>query len=341
LTQRYGNVSPNRATLDRHGEPPVSRFPTLDRTTRLLVVAPHPDDETLSSGMLVQRCLAAGGQVDVLLLTDGDNNPWPQRWMERRIVIGARGRKRWGERRRLEVAAALGRLGVPADRLHGMGWGDMCVTRELRERSGESIARIGAVLDQVRPTLVVLPDLGDAHPDHGAAHVLVMLALASRSLRPALLTYMVHGTERSAPDDLLVPDEDPARQAVKVAAMREHRTQMALASRRMLGIASRPERFDQPPLPQAVTAMRLPWNPGVIARSRLRMVVADLQGVRTYRWREAPLERDGAGWVLPVAEAGPTFVKLTADMPSPYIFDHYGWATPEPEPVGLVARPAA
>ena len=52
--------------------------------TRLLVIAPHPDDETLGCGLLLQQVLAAGGEVRIILMTDGDNNPWPQRCLERR-----------------------------------------------------------------------------------------------------------------------------------------------------------------------------------------------------------------------------------------------------------------
>src|SRR6185436_2742523 len=43
--------------------------------TRLLVVAPHPDDESLGSAGLIQRVLAAGGHVRVVLMTSGDAFP--------------------------------------------------------------------------------------------------------------------------------------------------------------------------------------------------------------------------------------------------------------------------
>lgn len=39
---------------------------------RLLVVAPHPDDETLAAGGLIQRVLMRGGAVRVVLVTAGD-----------------------------------------------------------------------------------------------------------------------------------------------------------------------------------------------------------------------------------------------------------------------------
>lgn len=318
----------------------MSRHPVIDGSTRLLVVAPHPDDESLAAGMLIQRTLAAGGRADVLLLTDGDDNPWPQRWLERRLVIGAEARARWGRRRRGEVAAALARLGVGADHLHALGWHDMEVTTQLRQHHAEAVASVRRVLDRVRPTLVVIPDLGDAHPDHGSAHVLARLALAAAGSMADVLTYMVHGTERSAPEDLLVPDLDPERQATKVCAVLEHATQMALSRKRMLRVASRPERFDRPPPAPVTGVLRLPWRPGPFARARLRVVLADGNGVLVWPWRKAPLERMGGDWVLPLRDVpGPAFAKLTADLSTPWIYDHYGWAGQDPEPVGLVARP--
>lgn len=320
----------------------MPRFPAIDGSTRLLVVAPHPDDESLAAGMLIQRVLAAGGRADVLLLTDGDDNPWPQRWMERRVFIDSAARARWGRRRRGEVMAAMARLGVPPGQLHAMGWHDMQVTLELRTRHDASVQAVRGIVQRVSPTIVVIPDLGDAHPDHGSAHVLARLALSAEGSRADILTYMVHGTERSAAEDLLVPDTDAGRQETKVAAVFEHATQMELSRKRMLAVAARPERFDRPVPVPGVGTIELPWQPGLLARARLRLVLADGKGVVAWPWRKAPLERSGSRWLLPLRDApGPAFVKLTADLSLPWIYDHYGWACERPEPAGLVARPTA
>src|SRR5689334_9969241 len=45
--------------------------PKIDRSERLLVIAPHPDDETLGAGGLIQRVRANDGQVRVVLITAG------------------------------------------------------------------------------------------------------------------------------------------------------------------------------------------------------------------------------------------------------------------------------
>src|SRR2546425_7498826 len=48
---------------------------TVPPKLRLLVIAPHPDDESLGAGGLMQRTMAQGGRVHVLFLTSGDGYP--------------------------------------------------------------------------------------------------------------------------------------------------------------------------------------------------------------------------------------------------------------------------
>ncbi len=167
------------------------------------------------------------------------------------------------------------------------------------------------------------------------------LALAATGSTADVLTYMVHGTEQSAPEDLLVLDADPERQATKIHAVLEHATQMALSRKRMLGVASRPERFDRPQPAPVGGHVRLPWQPGPLARLRLRVVLVDGQGAAVWPWRKAPLEPSGdGGWLLPLRDVpGPAFVKLTADLSTPWIYDRYGWAGQDPDPVGLWPGP--
>src|SRR6266508_4539922 len=47
----------------------------LSQNTRLMVFSPHPDDETLGAGGLIQRVLRVGGAVKVVFMTSGDGFP--------------------------------------------------------------------------------------------------------------------------------------------------------------------------------------------------------------------------------------------------------------------------
>lgn len=303
---------------------------SLHAGTRLLVVAPHPDDESIATGELIQQVRQVGGQVDILLLTHGDNNPWPQRWMERRFRIGPDDRRRWGERRRGEVGKALAKLGVAPAQLASLGWPDMGLTARLRHDLDESLALLLAQLDASRPNLVALPALGDHHPDHGAAHVLTRLALARwRNGSPEMLGYLVHGREGDVSGRVKL-DSSVQGHAHKMAALACHESQMALSGKRMRRLADRPERYQlvRPPLPSP-EGVALPWRPPSYLQPWLHLMVVDGARVRSWPWREAPLARDaqgrhvlqGAGGETP----GPRFAKLYMNLPSPWIFDRWGW----------------
>ena len=282
---------------------------TIDARTRLAVIAPHPDDETIATGELIQHVRSAGGTVDILLLTAGDNNPWPQRWLERRLPIGPDDRRRWGLRRRQEVGRALARLGLPEEALHPQALPDMGVTGRLREDLPGLTRAWGAWLARCRPTLVAMPSLADGHPDHSAAHVVARLAVAAgagEAESPLLLSYLVHGrTEERGQPVALAPGA--AKHDTKLAALDEHGSQMALSGTRMRRLADRPECFRT--IEAADGSGCLPWQPPVVMRPWLKLTVADGLGARTWPWSRAPLARGGAaaddGAALREAVRGP------------------------------------
>jgi len=73
----------------------------------------------------------------------------------------------------------------------------------------------------------------------------------------------------------------------------------------------------------------LPWQPSAWLQPWLRLSVASAAGAQSWRWKDAPLQRDGHGvYHLPTlvaAEATPRFAKLAWGLPSLWIFDHWGW----------------
>src|SRR5205085_944203 len=103
----------------------------MDATSRLLLLAPHPDDEALAMGGLLQRATTAGATARVVFLTDGENNPWPQRAAERRWRIGPQERARWGARRRTEALRSLRTLGIEPAHVSFLGLPDQLLTAAL------------------------------------------------------------------------------------------------------------------------------------------------------------------------------------------------------------------
>lgn len=308
---------------------PANGLPAFSAQTRLLVVAPHPDDETIATGLLIQQVLAAGGEVRILLLTTGDNNPWPQRWLERRVWIGAADRQRWGCRRHLELLQALHCLGVPTSALQTLGWPDMGVTNLLLHATATAVPALAAVINEFRPSLIALPALDDRHPDHGSAHVLVRLALAGQPDPPRLLAYLVHGHARDAV--FIEIHGSAAQSANKRKALAAHRSQMALSGKRLRRLAAVTERYlDLSAMPAASSSI-LPWRPPRWLWPWLRLSVVGAAGAQSWRWRQAPLQRDSHDHdayqltVLAGTASTPHFARLALDLPSVWIFDHWGW----------------
>ncbi len=306
---------------------PAEDFPAISERTRLLVVAPHPDDETIATGILIQQVRAAGGEVKIVLLTGGDNNPWPQRWLERRLWIGASARRRWGQRRHAEILQALASLDLSEQALHPMGWPDMGVTDALLSRAAQAVASVAEVIEVFQPNLVAMPSLNDRHPDHGSAHVLLRLALAGRPVQPPWLAYLVHG--KAAPEVMRVMPGSVDQAERKREALEAHRSQMALSGKRMRRFAARPECFEVGASTSTRSSAALPWKPSAWLRPWLRLSVVGPQGAHTWSWRDAPLRRDEAGgfYLCCGSEfvATPCFARLAVSFPTLWIFDRWGW----------------
>ncbi len=213
-------------------------LPAFSAQDRLLVVAPHPDDETIAAGVAIQSALAAGAAVRVLHATDGDNNPWPQRWLEKRIRIGATERARWAALRRAEARRAHAALGVDDRAIEAQffGWPDQGLTDALM-RDDAAVAGLAHAVAGFRPSCMLVPALDDDHPDHSALHVMSHLALLRAGGACTRLAYLVHG------GDAAMPEADATRLARKRKALESYASQLALSRARLERFATRSERF--------------------------------------------------------------------------------------------------
>lgn len=325
----------------------------LSRHDRLLVFAPHPDDETLAAGALIQSARAVGASLRVVFATDGDNNPWPQRWLERRWRIGAVERARWGQRRRREAATALALLGVDGADARFLGWPDQGLTDALM-RDDVATATLANLIAEFAPTHVVLPALGDRHPDHSALRVMLDLALLRVGSAAVRLGYIVHGDARLANPCQVAGDA--GRDRSKRAAMRAHASQIALSQRRLLDLAAKPERFDTGAAhglaqDRAAASIHLAHRFGKRPPRQHDLLLILATRTRTFRLRmDLAGRRPGAPWTFPLddtraravtiewADAGidialPAFAepllaayaKLDRAGPRLVIFDKDGW----------------
>lgn len=346
----------------------MSELPGFTPHDRVLVVAPHPDDESIATGGLLQVAHAAGAARRVLLVTDGDNNPWPQRWQEKRWGIGPAERSRWGARRRSEALAALELLGVAGGDVRCLGLPDLGLTDALMCGKPDVVALLQARIEEFKPTRLVLPALEDRHPDHSALDVLLRLSLLRCSAPvPQLIAFGVHGVVRPADGAMLALSQ--AQCDLKRAAIQKHTTQMLLSRKRFVAYAKLQEPFRLAAWPAAPSPDH-PLRAEVDARGDLQVrvdhgrwrgsprglalfVVAQRASGESLRYRidlgsgaaevcdtqadriagQATVERTAAQTVVTVAAIGATlagWVKLARPAPGLFVFDRIGWQSISP-----------
>jgi LmbE family N-acetylglucosaminyl deacetylase len=131
-----------------------------------VVLAPHPDDETIGCGATILRKRAAGARVTVVVATDG-------RYSTRSKLVSP---SELARRRASEAIEATEILGVPPEDLLLLGHDDL----SLHDSMDTVVDELTRIVAPRLPDEVLVASAKDGHPDH------VALNAAARRLRPAL-----------------------------------------------------------------------------------------------------------------------------------------------------------
>ncbi|MCL6515890.1 bacillithiol biosynthesis deacetylase BshB2 [Alicyclobacillus sp.] len=190
----------------------------------VLVVYPHPDDETFASGGTIALHTRAGTPVTYLCGTLGQmgRNMGKPFFANRETLPAVREK---------ELRAACEALGIRDLRL--MGLRDKTVEFEDQEELAD---RILAVMREIRPSLVITYYPGFAvHPDHnalGAATVRAVEKLPPEERPVVHCSAFARDTREKLGDPDVIIDISSVRD-VKLAAIRAHRSQSEAMMARM------------------------------------------------------------------------------------------------------------
>lgn len=216
---------------------------------RYLILAPHPDDETLAAGGLIQGAVREGACVKVLYLTNGENNLISAMLYYRRPFLRKVDLEGLGRARRREALNAASLLGLKEENLHFLGYPDLGMyPMRNTSRGAEVILELRGYLDRYRPTHIVCPDRRDGHTDHSAAHLYLEKALRHADIpfgEVCLLSYQVHRSfkTKSGRNDDSVYNVNRSETEIKRRAILCYRSQTAYRRRFLLSFARVPERF--------------------------------------------------------------------------------------------------
>jgi LmbE family N-acetylglucosaminyl deacetylase len=175
-----------------------------------IVVAPHPDDETLGAGGLIAAQRRRGIPVLIVAVTDGEaaypDTPF------------------LGPLRRIEQQWALAELGVDAGAIMRLRFPDSAVS----QREAELITVLQSLV--TRDTQLIAPWRHDPHPDHeacGRAAEQVARDTGALLVSYFFWTWHHHVSESLATLPLRRFELDPDLQAAKAAALAQHQSQLA------------------------------------------------------------------------------------------------------------------
>jgi LmbE family N-acetylglucosaminyl deacetylase len=184
-----------------------------------LIIAPHPDDESLGCGGLIAECCRAGRPPVVVFLTDGAMSHPASRGFPRQRLI---------ELREQEAIAAAACLGLTRERLAFLREPDTQAPREGDELI-RVVNKIVGLVDRFQCSCILAPWRFDPHCDHEAAAWIAERVAARSEIRH--LAYPVWGW--TLPTDQIVDDASPGgwrldislRLALKRQAIAAHRSQ--------------------------------------------------------------------------------------------------------------------
>ena len=189
----------------------------------ILVVSPHPDDESLCCAGLIHTARNIGARVAIVWITNGDGFKWDAMVVERKLRPRAGAYLELARQREGEARAAGAVLGIAPDSLMFLGYPDRGVLSLLldhfhpetpwrskftganavvyqdavdpgAEYDGADLVRdFNTVLDRVKPTLVLAPSPQDTHPDHRGAGILAWRIMTARGQQDRVHYWIVHG----------------------------------------------------------------------------------------------------------------------------------------------------
>jgi len=181
---------------ERHPLCPAEAAAALGRT---IVFAPHPDDESLGCGGLLALLADAGVAATVVIMTDGSRSH-PNSVTHSRARLAAI--------REDETLDAVAALGLAPPRVRFLRFRDCGLPTEETAAYSEAMARVRALVAEIRPETVLVPWRRDPHCDHVSTWHLLRAAIAGMPRRPRWLEYPVWAWPHA--DAAVAPRRDEA-----------------------------------------------------------------------------------------------------------------------------------
>jgi LmbE family N-acetylglucosaminyl deacetylase len=217
----------------------VSEYPNMQEiksSDRILIFAPHPDDESLATAGIIKKAVEKNATVSVVVITDGSGASTPKELSEYLQKTNNINNSSLVELRYQETKDALKELGLNESSLIFLGYPDAGLRAMFEDYwdqpyksnmdfnqfdhspynfsyqkdvpyTGANLAQnVEQIITDFKPTIIIYPDGWDEHRDHWATNAFVMYSAAETNYTGQKYTYMVHeGRNWPSPPYFLPP----------------------------------------------------------------------------------------------------------------------------------------
>ncbi|MFX0064296.1 MAG: PIG-L deacetylase family protein [Candidatus Hermodarchaeota archaeon] len=196
----------------------------LKTDDRVLILAPHPDDEVLGCGGVILQAIKKGLPLKIVFFTYGDSNEWSFLKYRKRLIVTPKQIRGMGLVRYKEALEAVKILGLSSNHVIFLGYPDfstlniwysrwrkqlplLSTLTKVREVPYENAFRPGAlykgeeilkdlktILSDFRPTKIFLSHRNDLNTDHQAMYLFTRIVLwdLKPKLKAQRYPYLIH-----------------------------------------------------------------------------------------------------------------------------------------------------
>lgn len=200
----------------------LAKLPDLSSSDRLLILAPHIDDEIISSAGLIQQAQQIGCPLKIVYFTNGDNNLVSIIEKNKIIKTDPNEFIQLGEKRMAEAKKATSLLGLTRDNLIFLGFPDEGLLAMLSTYYNDNnpstsqgtkftynpysntykteqlyagsnvVADLTEIINDFKPTIIIVSHPRDKHLDHQAAFRFLEKTLSKVNFKVHVFSYLVH-----------------------------------------------------------------------------------------------------------------------------------------------------
>lgn len=149
---------------------------------KTLIVAPHPDDESLGCGGAIALLRKYDCAVEILVMSDGTlSHPNSKKFSASALR----------DLRESEIISALEILGGATENVTFLRYRDRSVPNKDSNKFAQAVEICQKFLEKTNPKTILVPWRRDPHPDHFAANQIISTAKTQLSFAPKLIEYPI------------------------------------------------------------------------------------------------------------------------------------------------------